>query len=71
MGPGKLSEGREAWEKEQCADRMNALMPRYAEAYPKEDGYRHPETLNEDILGTALWTAAKVTALLHYSSCQC
>ena len=43
-------------------------MHRYAEAFPKEDGYRHPETLNEDILGTSLWTAARVR--LSYCLCS-
>ncbi len=46
-------------------------MRRYAEAYPKEDGYRHPETLNEEILGTSLWTAARVCTLLLFLFCPC
>ena len=36
------------------------LQCRYAKAYPKEDGYRRPETLNEDKLGSDLWSAARV-----------
>ena len=28
--------------------------------FPEEDGYRRAETLNEDVLGTDLWTAARV-----------
>lgn len=36
-------------------------MCRYAAAYPDEDGYRRVETLNEDVLGSDLWTAARVS----------
>lgn len=37
-----------------------SLVSRYAAAFPEEDGYRRAETLNEDVLGTELWTAARV-----------
>lgn len=37
------------------------MMCRYAAAYPDEDGYRRVETLNEDVLGSDLWTAARVS----------
>ena len=37
------------------------IMCRYAAAYPDEDGYRRVETLNEDVLGSDLWTAARVS----------
>ncbi|CAL5220454.1 g2473 [Coccomyxa viridis] len=46
-------------ESEDAVKHLTACSERYAEAFPKEDGYRHPETLNEDILGTSLWTAAR------------
>ncbi len=36
------------------------LWGRYAAVFPEEDGYRRAETLNEDVLGTNLWTAARV-----------
>lgn len=37
-----------------------ACSERYAAAFPAEDGYRRPETLNEEVLGSDLWTAARV-----------
>ena len=37
-----------------------ACSERYAAAFPMEDGYRRPETLNEEVLGSDLWTAAGV-----------
>ena len=37
-----------------------ACSEAYAAALPSEDGYRRPETLSENVLGTGLWSAARV-----------
>lgn len=42
-----------------------ACSERYAAAFPMEDGYRRPETLNEEVLGSDLWTAARVRGPQH------
>ncbi len=42
-----------------------ACSERYAAAFPMEDGYRRPETLNEEVLGSDLWTAARVRTSVH------
>ena len=38
-----------------------ACSERYAAAFPEEDGYRRPETLSEEVLGSDLWNAARVS----------
>lgn len=40
---------------------------RYAEAFPEEDGFRRPETLSEETLGSGLWNAAWVRSLFPHT----
>ncbi|BDA45889.1 ABC transporter G family member 14 [Coccomyxa sp. Obi] len=44
---------------EQAQAHLIECSERYTAAYPEEDGYRRVETLNEDVLGSDLWTAAR------------
>ena len=48
-------------EAEAALAHLIACSERYAAAFPEEDGYRRPETLNEDVLGSDLWSAARVS----------